>query len=191
MAILEDEDDTAELSLALVEFTAEAEALEPASLAEAKCHPDWALWEGGMREELTTLATAGTSELVDPPAGANIVRSKWVFRAKKDAAGNIVHHKARLVWLHSLIGDLVDPITEPTTLFSDNQSAIALMKDHQYHAHTKHTDIHFHFIRWVIEDGKLRLIFCPTGDMIADTLTKALPSPKVKHFASQLRLHTA
>lgn len=35
MAILEEEDDVAELSLALVEFTAEAEALEPTSLAEA------------------------------------------------------------------------------------------------------------------------------------------------------------
>ncbi|KAG2335525.1 hypothetical protein BDR05DRAFT_841989, partial [Suillus weaverae] len=41
MAILEEEDDVAELSLALVEFTAEAEALEPTSLAEAKRRPDW------------------------------------------------------------------------------------------------------------------------------------------------------
>ena len=76
------------------------------------------------------------------------------------------------------------------TLFSDNQSAIALAKDHQYHACTKHIDVHFHFIRWVIDDGKLRLIFCPTNDMVADSLTKALPSPKVKHFATELGLHT-
>lgn len=33
----------------------------------------------------------------DPPAGANIVGSKWVYHAKKDAAGNIIHYKARLV----------------------------------------------------------------------------------------------
>jgi hypothetical protein len=97
MIILEEKDDIAELSLALVDFTAEAEALEPTSLAEAKRCPDWPLWEGGIREELAMLATAGTWELVEPPAGANIVGSKWVFRAKKDAAGNIVRHKARLV----------------------------------------------------------------------------------------------
>jgi hypothetical protein len=74
------------------------------------------------------------------------------------------------------------------TLFSDNQSAIALSQDHQYHACTKHIDIHFYFIRWIIEQGSLQLIYCPTDDMIADTLTKALPSAKVKHFASQLGL---
>lgn len=36
-------------------------------------------------------------ELVDLPSSANIVGSKWVFRAKKDAAGNVVRYKARLV----------------------------------------------------------------------------------------------
>ena len=28
---------------------------------------------------------------------ANVVASKWVFQAKKDAAGNMVRYKARLV----------------------------------------------------------------------------------------------
>ena len=76
------------------------------------------------------------------------------------------------------------------TLFSDNQSAIALTKDHQYHAHTKYINVHFHFICWVIDDSKLHLIFCPTNDMVADSLTKALPSPKVKHFTAELGLRT-
>ena len=31
------------------------------------------------------------------PVGVNVVGSKWVFRAKKDAAGNVVRYKARLV----------------------------------------------------------------------------------------------
>ena len=61
-------------------------------------------------------------------------------------------------------------------------------KINQYHPRTKHIDIRFHFIRWIIENGSLRLIYCPTEDMLADTLTKALPSPKVKHFAVELGL---
>ena len=67
-------------------------------------------------------------------------------------------------------------------------SAIALTRDHQYHARTKHIDIRFHFISWVVEDKKIKLVYCPTEDMVADVLTKALPSPKVKHFASALGL---
>src|SRR6202789_3115178 len=92
------------------------------------------------------------------------------------------------LWLRSLISQLFDTTLEATTLFSDNQSAIALTKDHQYHARTKHIDIRFHFIRWIVENGSIRLIYCPTDDMVADTLTKALPSPKVKHFATELGL---
>ena len=75
----------------------EEEALEPRNLAEAKARPDWPLWEKAIAEELATLKEAGTWELVDAPEGANIVGSKWVFRAKKDAAGNVVRYKARLV----------------------------------------------------------------------------------------------
>lgn len=75
----------------------EAEALEPRSLAEAKRRPDWPLWEKAIHEELALLKEAGTWRLVDPPTDANIVGSKWVFRAKKDAAGNVVRYKARLV----------------------------------------------------------------------------------------------
>jgi len=78
----------------------------------------------------------------------------------------------------------------PTTLFSDNQSAIALSKEHRYHACTKHIDIRYHFIRWIIEEGSIWLIYCPTDNMVADTFTKALPSAKVKHFATALGLAT-
>jgi hypothetical protein len=81
----------------LVAEVSEMEGMELQSLAEAKWHPDWLQWERGI-EELETLRLAGTWKLVDHPGGdQNIVGSKWVFRAKKDAAGNIIRHKARLV----------------------------------------------------------------------------------------------
>ena len=92
------------------------------------------------------------------------------------------------LWLRSLLSQVFPGKLDATTLFSDNQSAIALTKDHQYHAHTKHINVRFHFIRYVIENGSIQLIYCPTDHMVADTLTKALPSAKVKHFASQLGL---
>lgn len=100
MAILEDGDNelcSFNFVLAIGERIAEAEALESSTLAEAKRRLDWAQWEEGIREELATLQAARTWELVDLPAGANLVGSKWVFHAKKDAAGNMVHYKACLV----------------------------------------------------------------------------------------------
>jgi len=101
-----------------------------------------------------------------------------------------MHGMKEALWLRSLLSDIFGPITGPTTLFSDNQAAIALTRDHQYHSRTKHINVRYHFIRWIIKKGSLCLIYCPTNDIIADTLTKALPSVKVKHFTAGLGLRT-
>jgi hypothetical protein len=52
------------------------------------------------------------------------------------------HAAKEAVWLHRLFGELFPPITNPTTLHGDNKSAIALATGGQFHARTKHIDIH-------------------------------------------------
>jgi hypothetical protein len=99
-----------------------------------------------------------------------------------------MHSSKEALWLHSLISEIFRSLKEPTTLFSDNQVAIALTHNHQYHARTKHIDVQYHWICWVVKQGVLRLIYCPTDNMVTDMLMKALPSAKVKHFAASLGL---
>ena len=41
------------------------------------------------------------------------------------------------------------------------------------------------------EDSSIHFLYCPLTDMIANTLTKALPSIKAKHFAFKLGLHSS
>ena len=76
----------------------------------------------------------------------------------------------------------------PTELFRNSKSAIELAYDGHYHAHTKHIDIDIHFICYIIEADTIKLIYCPTNEMTADMLTKALPSIKAKHFTNLLGL---
>ena len=100
-------------------------------------------------------------------------------------------HAAREgIWLKNLISEVFHPIPDAIPLHSDSQSAIAIAHDQDgtYHARTKHIDIRYHFIRYTIQNGKINLIYCPTDDMTADCLTKALPSMKIKHFANALGL---
>ena len=102
----------------------------------------------------------------------------------------ITHTVKEAKWLRSLIAEIFYPLTDPTPLLSDNQSTIALTQDHQYHTRSKHIDIRYHFIRWMVEDGTIRLVYCPMEDMVMDTLMKVLLSMKVKHFASELGLRS-
>jgi transposase InsO family protein len=99
-----------------------------------------------------------------------------------------MHGLKEAMWLRSLLSEVFGSFKDATVLLCDNQSAIALARDHQYHARTKHIDVRYHFIRWVVDQGVVWLMYCPTEDMVADVLTKALPSPKVKHFAAGLGL---
>ena len=98
------------------------------------------------------------------------------------------HAAKGAIWLCHLLTENFKSVNTPTTLFSDSKSAIALANNGHYHAHTKHIDIWYHFIHYIIKAGTIKLVYCPTNDMTADTLTKALPSVKVKHFATALGL---
>ena len=94
------------------------------------------------------------------------------------------------IWLRRLVEEVFHPLAHPMPLYSDSQSAIALTKDGSYHTCTKHIDIRYHFICFVVDNYSLRLVYCPTDSMVADTLTKALPSVKAKHFAASLGLRS-
>jgi hypothetical protein len=89
------------------------------------------------------------------------------------------HAAKECIWLHRLTGELFPSLHTQTMLFCDNQAALKLTTDDNYHARTKHIDIRFHFIRQVIASGTIKMVYCPTDDMTADVLTKALLRWKV------------
>ena len=78
------------------------------------------------------------------------------------------------IWLQNLFKDLNMEKYAPRVINCDNQGAIALAKNPTHHARTKHVDIELHFIRDHVELGTIELKYCPTDDMIADIMTKAL-----------------
>ena len=159
--------------------------------SEAKGLVGYADMDGSMNDDRR--AISGYAFLIDGGAVSwSSKRQEIIVLSTTEAEYVAATHAAKETkWLRTFIGELFTPLKSPTTLYSDSQSAITLSEDHQYHARMKHINIRFHFIRWVIEDGVLKLVYCPTDDMTADTLTKALPSAKAKHFAHALGLRTA
>jgi hypothetical protein len=50
-----------------------------------------------MQSEMDAVETNRTWELADLPHGHRAITLNWVFKLKRDEAGTIVKHKARLV----------------------------------------------------------------------------------------------
>lgn len=78
---------------------------------------------------------------------------------------------------------------ESRTLFGDNMSAIRLIKNPEFHKRTKHIDVMYHFIREKFNEGFFNLNYIPTGDQVADVLTKALPREKFCKFRSLMGMN--
>ncbi|KAG6534156.1 hypothetical protein ZIOFF_008041 [Zingiber officinale] len=68
------------------------------------------------------------------------------------------------LWLRSLASELTGVEPKPITLFVDNKSAIALIKNPIFHGRSKHIDIRFHFIRECVEKGRIVVEFVNTGE---------------------------
>lgn len=84
------------------------------------------------------------------------------------------------IYLCKLRHDLKLDTDELVKIYIDNQSAIAIATSPNYtfHARTKHIDVRLHHLRDEIKNGKIKLFYCPSTEMIADMLTKCLPAPR-------------
>ena len=78
------------------------------------------------------------------------------------------------IWLQQLISDLSKKALRKMIIYEDNQSTICLAKNQAVHGRTKHIDIKYHFIRDLVEAGKIELVYCTTENMVADIFTKGL-----------------
>ena len=77
----------------------------------------------------------------------------------------------------------------PMVLKCDNQSAQHLALNKVYHARTKHIDIKYHYIRSILENKLIVLVYTSTSDMIADIFTKNLTKEKHLKFIKALGIY--
>lgn len=89
------------------------------------------------------------------------------------------------VWLSRLFAE-VSPLDNIPILFVDNQSAIKLAKNHEFHKRTKHIEVRYHFIRKELQDGRLNIQHVSSDQQLADILTKPLPRLRFADLRSAL-----
>lgn len=90
-----------------------------------------------------------------------------------------------LIWLRNLLSEILDEDAK-FKMHMDNQSAIRLVKNPEFHKRSKHIDVRYHFVREKFEEKQFDLEYIQTKEMIADVFTKALPSNQFNFFRTKL-----
>nr|GEW63580.1 hypothetical protein [Tanacetum cinerariifolium] len=88
-------------------FSCLLSSIEPANVAETL---RGAHWVSAMQEELDQFARLKVSILVPRPEGKTIIKTKWIFKNKKDESSLVIQNKARLVATAFLNGILKEEV---------------------------------------------------------------------------------
>jgi hypothetical protein len=91
-------------------------------------------------------------------------------------------------WLRSLYHKLGYEQTQPTVIRGDNNGAIAMARNPQFHKRAKHIAVRWHWIRDLVEKGTVDIQSCRDPEQTADVLTKALAHPKHKKHTDEMGL---
>lgn len=96
------------------------------------------------------------------------------------------------IWLKALLkqldlSDTYDAL-KAVVIYCDNQRAIALAKNPEFHGRSKHIDLRQHWIREKVAAGDIEMSYIATDKQVADGLTKPLPKDKSYAFRKALGL---
>ena len=86
-------------------------------------------------------------------------------------------------FLRQLLTD-IGIVCETIIMHEDNQPAIFIANNPTTSSHSKHFDVRLHYTREKVQEGTIKLQYCPTADMVADMLTKATDRIKFEKFRS-------
>jgi len=94
-------------------------------------------------------------------------------------------------WLAQVLKDigcpeLIGANGKTVQMRADNQGAIALANNPHLHERSRHIDISYHYVRDLVQNGKVKIDYIPTADMIADGFTKPLERTAFEKFKGRL-----
>ncbi len=80
------------------------------------------------------------------------------------------------VYLLQMLQEMGMGDNAPAILLEDNQVCMDIASKDIASPKLKHVDIRFHFVRTMVHEGKVQLIYCPSYHQSADILTKGVDS---------------
>lgn len=123
--------------------------IEPTSYNKAATEYSW---RQAMKNEIDAVERNNTWELTELPVGKKAIGLKWVFKVKKDANGEVVKHKARIVakgYVQQQGRDF-NEIFAPVTRLETVRLLLALAAKNSWEVH--HLDIKSAFLNGELQE---------------------------------------
>lgn len=95
-----------------------------------------------------------------------------------------------LVWLTRILKELTT-LSQTPKLYVDNEAAVRLAHNPQFHKRTKHIRIRHFFVRELVAERAIEVERVMTSSQVADILTKALPRPAFSSLRCALGLENS
>ena len=91
----------------------------------------------------------------------------------------------KIMWIRGFLNYINHTELKTITIYKDNWSIIDLMKNSKMHNHSKHIDVHFHWLCQIIDED-IKITWIKSSNQTADGLTKALPVVVYQKFIEML-----
>jgi hypothetical protein len=142
-------------------------------------------------EDSRRSSTGWVFTLAGGPISWSSQRQKTVATSTMDAeyiAG--VEAAKEAVWIRNFINDLRIPgvYIDTVPLYIDNNSALKLTRNPEFHSRSKHIDVKHYFIREKVEEGVIDTQRVGTTDNLANVFIKALAKPIYEDLVHRLNL---
>lgn len=73
------------------------------------------------------------------------------------------------------IASMLHELEEVTCISCDSKSAIAIAHNPFMHGKTKHIDVYYHYVQYMIDTGQIDTMYMPINKNVVDLFTKPLP----------------
>ena len=93
-----------------------------------------------------------------------------------------------MVWIQQLLGDLGFPTKALFAIFCGNQNAMQVYDNPIAHNKMKHVEFHAHYLRQLVLDHVMNLVFCRRDDQGINIFTNPFTEAKFEELQAMLRL---